>query len=279
MLNRQPTSFSQQVKAMSQPQLFGSRSQFATVISLCMGFATIGGIAPTALAQGHIAHPTQSPLSKQTPLEDAVQPGFGRRQDFPLGGRSTETVLDEIQTILAREEPPLGSRGAVCAVSPGLLGDTDTIWSDRPTFLWQGSASQIRLYNFDTPGSSPIWQADLEPGSQSIAYSGEAALQPGQVYAWDLADEAGSSILYIFAVMAAEERSTIAADLQALELQLKASNASEENMAAEQARYFADLGLWSDVLQALQQIETPSASVIQMIQEISDRVCVSSMGS
>jgi hypothetical protein len=273
MRNHQSTSFGQQVNAMSQSVLFGNYSPFATRLGVWVGFVAIVGITPTALAHSSSTVNTQPTALKQTSVDDIVNPASRRREGFPMGGRNTDTVLDEIQTILAREEPPLGSRGVVCAISPGLLGDTDTIWSDRPTFLWDGSASQIRLYNFDT--QEMLWTANLELGTQSIAYSGEDALQPGQVYAWDLVDDVGSSVLYIFAVMGTEERSPIAADLQAIELQLKATNASEETIAVEQALYFAELGLWSDVLQALQRIETPPDSVSQMVQDISDRVCVS----
>lgn len=268
MLNRQPT-VCQQINAMYNQLFFSYRSLVLAAGSLVVGVSLLGFI-PAAFAAGDRSPHVSS--IKQASIEGTVNPGLGRGEEPPLIGRNTETVLDEIQTILAREEPPLGSRGAVCAISPGLLGTTDIIWSDRPLFLWQGAASQITLYTFDT--QAEVWNAPLEPGTQAIAYAGEELLQLGQVYAWTLSDGAGTNVLYIFEVMGTAERSLIAAEVQALETQLKASNTSDETIAAERARYFAERDLWSDVLESLYQIETPSESVNQTIQEISDRVCV-----
>jgi len=40
--------------------------------------------------------------------------------------------------------------GQLCAVSPGVIGDENMIWSDRPFFIWQGNARTIQVLDFST---------------------------------------------------------------------------------------------------------------------------------
>jgi hypothetical protein len=157
-----------------------------------------------------------------------------------------------------------------CAISPGLIGDTDIIWSDRPAFLWQGEVTQITLRDFDT--QEVLWSQALTPSAESLVYDG-TTLNPGQVYQWELSSSSEESFQGIFQVMDSPEREAIAAEIQSLEEQLKTNGASAETIATERARYFAERGYWSDMLQALQTVETPSAAITASVEEMTAHVC------
>ncbi|MBD2464379.1 DUF928 domain-containing protein [Oscillatoria sp. FACHB-1407] len=185
--------------------------------------------------------------------------------------RATESPsIEDVITILEREEPPLGSRGDLCAISPGLLGETDVIWSDRPTFAWRGETGQItlRLRNSETP----LWQQTFASDTQSITYAG-APLTPGQVYEWELEALSGMGPQYTFEVMAGADRDRIARDLQALENRLKAAGESTEAIALARARYFAEQRLWSDAFQALQSISNPTPDITEGMTQMTNYLC------
>jgi hypothetical protein len=196
-----------------------------------------------------------------------VSPAIASAEPIQLAQATTS--IEDLLTTLEREEPPLGSRGVLCPISPGMLGETGMVWSDRPLFIWQGQVSQIALRPMAR--REVIWQASIPEGAQSTAYTGEP-LQPGQLYVWQLTDAAGSSN-YVFQMLDASERNRVSEELQTLETQLKNSGASEEAIAIERARYFARQGLWSDVLQTLETVDTPSAELTQAIGEMTRYLC------
>jgi hypothetical protein len=187
----------------------------------------------------------------------------------PVQSARTDAPIQDLVTSLKRDEPPLGSRGVICPISPGLLGDTDVVWSDRPIFLWQGHATQIALRTLT--GQETLWQQALTETNQSATYSG-APLQPGQLYEWELVDGTDSRD-YVFQVMEPSDRDRISGELQTLETRLKDSGASEEAIAIEQARYFAQQGLWSDAMQTLQSVDAPSAELTQTVAEMTRYLC------
>lgn len=177
--------------------------------------------------------------------------------------------IEDLITTLERDEPPLGSRGVLCPISPGMLGETGMIWSDRPLFIWQGQVSNITLRPMAR--REILWQQPIADGAQTTAYTGEP-LQPGQLYVWQLTDAAGSSN-YVFQLLEAPERDRISRELQTLETQLKDNGASEEAIAIERARYLAQQGLWSDVLETLETVDTPSAELAQTVAEMTRYLC------
>lgn len=199
-----------------------------------------------------------------------LEPGLAQVEaPNPNQARQNQS-LNELVELLKQDEPPLGSRSAICAVSPGLVGNTDTIWSDRPLFLWQGSASSITLR--DLASGTIIWSTDLSPLTQQVAFPA-AVLQPGRIYSWELAAAGQPSLTFSFEVMGAERRELIAAALERLETHLKDLGGSNEAIALQQARYFADLGLWPDALQILHSVAEPSAALEQSTQDILTYLC------
>ena len=181
------------------------------------------------------------------------------------------------------QRPPrkgLGGRdGGVCAVSPGLLEDANTVWSDRPLFLWQINTEGIALQQLtviDQEGRI-LWEKPLAAMDQGVVYEGPA-LQPGQFYQWQLqwtAEGAEQFADYTFQVMASDRRNQITTELQALSQKLQASGASAETIAHQQFDYLTeqDPPLWSDALKLLYTVENPSMDTTQRIQTLLNGVC------
>jgi hypothetical protein len=197
------------------------------------------------------------------------------------------TVLETLWKLLRRKrenEPARSSRGDICEIT-GLLEKENIIWSDRPLFIWLGTAPhfKVRLYSPFNPDRDQevIWSqtvtqksAGAASGHQSVAYTGEA-LQPGLIYDWELEmiDSSTRTRRISFQIMNSEERERIAAHLAALEAELTARGATEEEIAIERAHYFAEQDLWSDALRELYSVENPSAALARESQNIIAYLC------
>ena len=182
-----------------------------------------------------------------------------------------------------RQEPSLASRQAICPITPGLLESPNTIWSDRPMFIWQGEVSPltIYLYNSFNPDHEQqlLWSQTFSPESpvskfHHLAYTGKA-LQPGQSYDWEIVISSTRRDRYTFQVMTSRERDRISTELLALENKLKTKRVSEEEIALEKANYFAQQGLWSDALQQIYSTPNPSDDFISNAREILTYLCQS----
>ena len=212
------------------------------------------------------AHPPASPPPPRQANPKPTQPPKSVRPPSPKGQHLFKALIDSLLNRLKRQEQPLGSRGRICAIAPGLLGKTDTIWSDRPLFLWQGEADQIVLRQEDT--NAEVWRQSVVPNTRQLAYSGDD-LQPDQVYIWELVNASQLQRRYTFAVMPATERQQLWDQLQ----NLAAAEEAETMAALRRADYFGQQGLWSDALQTLYGIKNPPAEVAQSFEVISAFLC------
>jgi hypothetical protein len=181
-------------------------------------------------------------------------------------------------------EVPGGHRGGICVLSPGALGDL-RVWSDRPAFVWQANPDviqpqQIRLIAL--PSRTLVWEQQLTTTDQVVIYDGSSALQPGQyrweltLRRWDEGEQAWKSEQEsrVFAVIDAAQREQITSELSGL------TTENDVNaIALAQSNYFAEQDLWSDALQFLYAVETPSTAVTHRIQHITDHVCDASNNS
>lgn len=175
-------------------------------------------------------------------------------------------------------EVPGGQRGGICVLSPGALGNM-RVWSDRPVFVWQANPDviqpqQIRLIAL--PSRTSVWEKPLTATDQLVIYDGSSALQSGQyrweltLRRWDEEEQAWKSEQEsrVFAVIDMTQREQIASELSSL------TTENDVNaIALDQSNYFAEQDLWSDALQVLYAVQTPSTAVTQRIQQITDHVC------
>lgn len=195
----------------------------------------------------------------------------------PTQPQKQRSTWQAILTILkGRRETTGGSRGEVCLISPGLLEEKNIIWSDQPLFLWQVNnfPLEIRLYSPFNPQQEQevIWRQDVNE-IQGIQYIGQP-LEPGKIYDWEIFNLVSKSRQRrSFQVMDIEERNLISQELKNLESQLIIEQATEEEIALEKAKYFAQLNLWSDMLQTISSVQHPSSELTKIRQEIFTYLC------
>ena len=185
-------------------------------------------------------------------------------------GRSVVgAILSNIRARLERQERPLGSRSWLCPYSPGLLGETDQIWTDSPVFLWQSEAATIAVLPYD--GDEALWSAPLLEDQSSIAYAGERPLEAGQVYRWQLSHPDRSLFEATFSIMPAPERMEIQAQLEQLDSQ--STDASDRERAVARADFFSERRLWSDALQELQTVRQADEEIDTFATGLTGYIC------
>lgn len=189
------------------------------------------------------------------------------------------TYGDESPTLPSQPGGPRSGAG-ICVLSPGRLETDNTIWSDRPVFLWHTENPELvemeTIQLIDNTGEI-IWEKPLSPTDEMAVYDGEP-LQPGQMYTWQLIwnveDNTTRSLEEQeyeadFLIMSTDARRTqIAAELDQL-----TGGASDAAIATNQAEFLAQQGLWSDAFGALQTVETSSPEIAAKLAAWTNAVC------
>lgn len=161
---------------------------------------------------------------------------------------------------------PKGSRGGeVYAIAPSEIEGLNVIWRDRPLLIWEGAIVRVEIIDAET--KDLLWSQEVSPEKRWVTYEGES-LEPGQSYEWRLCDRHGDLLTkqaVTFQVLTDEERERIAAALAEKEVALKAEEASSEAIALERAAYFAEQGLWTDVLMEAFSVNNPSADLMELL--------------
>ncbi len=226
------------------------------------------GVPKSAIAQ------TNSESLRQGTTPEKV------RQSPITRKREQNSILESIWQLLKvkrEKEPPLASRSRICEITPGLLGETYQIYSDRPLFIWQGQVTNLKV-NLYSPFSSDteqeiIWAKAIDDESRNITYTGEP-LQPGKIYDWEIVTDSQTNRRRVsFQIMDANERDILSQELAQLETELTNSGATKEEIILTKAEYFAKKDLWSDSLQQLHSLETISNNAIALNQEITSYIC------
>jgi hypothetical protein len=192
--------------------------------------------------------------------------------------RSSNPWTPILQALQDNPPPPKknegGSRG-VCAIAPTAIGTSTEIWSERPLFVWVGPSRPTRIELRSVDNNQVLWRHKVE-AQNKILYDGEA-LQPGQAYEWSLFASSQENARPIktetFRLMDAQKRDRMNTQLQRLDQELQAKNASTEDIARKRAEYFAQQQLWSDVLKEAYSVENPSPGLTDMVRSIPRTLC------
>lgn len=186
--------------------------------------------------------------------------------------------------------PPTGggsrpATGGVCAIAPLAVSESNSsiltpaiVWSDRPTFVWDGEVDKIGVR---VRGSQDILWSQAVSGTNRVTYAGEA-LQPERVYEWLVLSSNDEVKRFIpFEVMTAQERQGIAQALQQLDGQLAAEKITGEAATLRRAEFFAaqqidNQPLWSEFWQEVLSVPTPSAQLTGWTRETIASLCNSS---
>jgi hypothetical protein len=204
-------------------------------------------------------------------------------QRSPQSSTKEKSIVDILSNLLQRAKPHQGSRNladGVCLIAPAVLSQTNLIWSDRPLFVWRGKPQrvEVRAYSdqHDFEKQPVVWQQRVSGNAQQ-ANNPEKPLQPGQRY--DLQfyrlgdDKPREELRTTFGVMGIQQRDRIYKDLKTLETQLKAEQATQEDIVLERAQYFAKQDLWSDAVQEIYEVTNPSPKIAKVAQDMGDRAC------
>ncbi len=227
---------------------------------------------------------TLSIASAQENSQSLNQPSENDRQSEPVTTtreRESSSIFEAIWKLLRakrEQEPALSSRSNICEITPGLLGETNLIYSDRPLFLWQGTIPQVDIYLYTPFGldtEQEVFWSQTVASNNRILYSGEP-LQPGQIYDWEIVvDSATNRRRISFQVMEAAERDRISQEIKHLETGLRNAGATNEEIILAKANYFAQQDLWSDALQQLSSLENLSNVAKDNNQKIVSYICQS----
>jgi hypothetical protein len=216
---------------------------------------------------------------------EVMQPAIAQSQ---VQGISWGQIFD----FLKRKRVRGGSRNPFfCAASPALwdeaLSRTDAskdavIWNVRPLFVWKGKASHVEVRQ-ENDSYDFVWESAVTEGAQQIQYGGKA-LQTGQVYTWQVfvrkAKVSSSANVFIpvsssvaFQVMGDAEHQRVARELDGLGANLKGQNGSVESLALYRAHYFAQRGLWADVLLEAFSVKKRSSELAQLVESVPRSIC------
>ena len=176
-----------------------------------------------------------------------------------------------------RPKTALGARSLrVCAVAPGLMENLK-VWSDRPLFLWHGKVAnqQTTLKVREEGSKNNLWEKTVNIAEKKVFYKGQTALKSGKTYEWKLED---ATPWIKFQVMSNSDRQKIQADLDKLKQKIAKSQNPSEEIALHKASYFLTSSGnhkrdWSDALQALYEVDSPSKGFIKNRQKFLEDIC------
>jgi hypothetical protein len=174
------------------------------------------------------------------------------------------------------------AEGGVCAIAPLAVAESNSsilippiVWSDRPTFVWNGEVEKIGVR---VRGSENILWSQSVSGTNRVTYAGKA-LQPEQVYEWLVLSSNDEVKRFIpFQVMTAEERKGISQALQQLDRQLASEKITGEAATLRRAEFFAtqqidNQPLWSEFWQEVLSVPTPSEQLTGWTRETMTLMC------
>jgi hypothetical protein len=163
---------------------------------------------------------------------------------------------------------------AVSQVNPSIL-TTAIVWSDRPTFIWDGKVDKIGVR---VRGSEDILWSQPVSGTNRVTYAGKA-LQPDRVYEWlVLSSNNQLKRFFPFRVVTTEERDRISQALQQLDQQLASEKITGEAATLRRAEFFAtqqisNQPLWSQFWQEVLSVPTPSEQLTGWTRETITLMC------
>ncbi len=183
--------------------------------------------------------------------------------------------------------PPTGGgsrsdTGGVCPLAPVAESQanpsilvTAIVWSDRPTFIWDGKVDKIGVR---VRGSEDILWSQPVSGTNRVTYAGKA-LQPDRVYEWLVLSSNDQVKRFIpFRVVTAQERKGISQALQQLDQQLATEKITGEAATLRRAEFFAaqqidNQPLWSEFWQEVLSVQTPSDKLTGWTRETMTLLC------
>ena len=175
------------------------------------------------------------------------------------------------------QDPPLGSRGNVCLISPTLTRQVSLpiLWRKKPLFVWQGQVGRVEVYDRET--QELMWRQLTPVIGQQVEYQGKP-LQAGKVYELQTftaprSQQAQRQIP--FQITAEQQREQIDRDLTELE---KRTDSTPISLTMQRADYWMANGLWEEAIAEIYQAKNPSTKLRQLQREITLQTCTRRKG-
>jgi hypothetical protein len=182
------------------------------------------------------------------------------------------------KSITLRPKPPLGGRGAFCAISPRRLPDSiERTSGDRLLFVWDGTIGKIEVH---TEGVAvPLWSQVVNSEARQWIYTGTPLLA-GARYEWWIfnrfaVNETQPTLRVPFQVVKPSERDRIALELTELNSQIRDTKkwVSAEEWSKLRSQYFISQGLFVDAMREILSVQRPSQELRTIWQQIPTDLC------
>lgn len=219
--------------------------------------------------------PAANPSAQALPLEEL-------RQTWTKSWRKLFGKRPPVPPVPPRGGGSRPLAGGVCPIAPLAVSEpgssiltTAMVWSDRPTFVWDGEVEKIGVR---LRGDEGILWSQTVSGTNRVTYDGEP-LETDRVYEWlVLSSEDRVRRFVPFGAMATEERDRITIALQQLEGELEAKGITGEAAALRRAEFFAtqeisDRPLWSEFWQEVLSVQSPSEELTDWTRETITSLC------
>lgn len=203
--------------------------------------------------------------TKDNPPPTNPRPPEQERRGTSRGSNPWTPILQALaQDNQPAEDSKKGSSRGSCLLSPITLGNNKEIWNDRPLFVWTGRVNRVELYQVGS--NKRLWSHEVKPNQNKVLYDAEE-LKPGQTYEWRIIGFS-QPVTTQFRVMDSQKRDRIQQELQRLDEQLNAKQATPEDIARQRAQYFTQQRLWLDVLQETYSVENPSKALTDALAQM-----------
>ena len=233
-------SFGVKAMVLNLKQMLGSSLSCGVLVFVAQLPAYGGSLAPLRTS------------TAQSAVKTSPNPLPANKNRKPQKKAPWQAFLEEISQRLRRSPTNAVSRGSICAIAPGIIGQRNHIVSDRPLFLWQGQVDEIEIRHFTT--DEVLWAQSIPEGQQYMHYSGQP-LHPGSTYIWTLKYQGQARENRLVEIMEQHLRESF---LQAGTAPIAIRDRSQTRpiihpSSLKQADYFLEQELWSDAVSVLGQ--------------------------
>jgi hypothetical protein len=161
-----------------------------------------------------------------------------------------------------RQDPPLGSRGRICVLTPVPTVNVPVpiIWREKPLLVWQGKADRVEV--FDRQTEQLMSRRLVRIGHKQMEYTGEPLL-PGRVYDVKFFSGTKSTIIEgqtAFKIMSPREQKQIAQRIAGLSTE-------------ERANFWMEQGLWDEAVAEIYTVVQPSEEILQLRRKFAVDLC------
>lgn len=195
-------------------------------------------------------------------------------QDLPFSAPEINGFLDWLRHP-DDGTPPRGPRpggGSFCVVNYA-SGAENVVWSDRPTFIIQGSPRSLALYR--NTDQEPIWEYPVND-AEVVVYTGPP-LEPDTTYTFRAQHSQFPSSIYEqreLRTMSFDDEWRTTANLISLEGEMRnGESVTEADIAIAKADYFWRFGPEAEAWAAIWPLQAESPEVAEAISTGVDALC------